>query len=392
MQRRKPFVWPDHDSSGSMQPEEDESDEDEDDDDDEAVEVENHEFSRTHALRALRSLRVSPPPLPPPRREASPPVQITVTGGGGRRGGRPIDDLARVPLNEHIDDLYTQFATKRYGAGGQPPVIRSEELDSSSLAFSRDEDDEDDEDVRPPPAHRNNRDELMAAMPPLPCDQRRLRRRQCFFCGYGDAAHDALNAREIAKIHNILNSQCGECDDEAIAQQVYEYYRGIWQPGMPRFTPEAVLEHIQYHTLAAKQFLARKIRTFEDISFGLEQLLFKGPPESRRHDKDTLTGLIQLNKQLVRLYTLKPESMNFNMGASSEDVARLGRPTNLVPTSQEQSERQARATKQQQRLDLKRARLDEYVAQQQQQTKKPRQEDAVAVTRDLEFSDEDYDL
>jgi len=390
MQRKKPFIWRDHDSSDGG---DDGSQAEEAEDDDGGEEIEERAFNRAHALRTLRSLEVRsdeepPPPTPPPSQ-----------GRRGRGGAAANDDVPRVPLREHIEAVRHSLSLNRYTVSDDssvddapvpPPPCDDDDDEGARRKRKRDTSDDEEEDVERPRRKRRKHEERPQSPPPAPLtiEERRRRRYHCFLCSYGDRYHDGIEAKHALKMHEMMNNY-GGCSNEVLAQHLalyYEYYVYRPESGLPRFTREEALEHIEQHTLAAEVFSGESIRQMLDIRLGLAQLIFK---QNGRHCKDALNGFIQVQKLLNRQYTLRPEQMIFNQGKSSDDVRKQGQYFNFMPIFKERADRNARVAREQERLNQKLARLIEQRETEDRSEKRKRKN--YSDSSDSPFCDE-YDV
>ena len=261
-----------------------------------------------------------------------------------RKGRAPfVDDEPRVPCHENYVKQYNTIVNQRY------PL---EETDDESAQEAGQE-----LAVRSP---QNLFDDLFAQMPAQQPQntarkQPRLeqadavydkrRRPECFLCSHGNPYHDNIEAKHVCKLNEIMGLY-GSVDNDELAWMLvlyYEKYVRRGNPALARLTFHVALEHIEQHTRDATIYQGESIKLLLEIRFGLANQIFKA---SGRHDKDTLTGFVQIQRLLNTQMTMKPENMMFNFGKTGEDSKHMGRYFKLMETFSQKKERQEREWRQ----------------------------------------------
>lgn len=151
----------------------------------------------------------------------------------------------------------------------------------------------------------------------------RRTRGECFLCAWGNLYHDGIEAKCVAKMNKIMDNY-GGCDNIELAQQLVLYYkRFVYKKdkGLPMFTVQIALEHIEHHILSAKIYAGESIRMWLQIRYVIANNLFD---ENGKHDRHDLNGLINVQKLLNTCYGLDPAKLLFNFGDSADDMKKIG--------------------------------------------------------------------
>jgi hypothetical protein len=267
-----------------------------------------------------------------------------------------VDDEPRVPCHEHFIAQYNTIANQRYPLELVADLADGDDEDDNDSSRDASEPGQQLATARdlfgdlftssPPPsgadARQTNRPRKQTRTPQMTTPYDKRTRPECFMCAYGNMYHDGIEAKHVCELNRIMD-QYGGCDNTELAQMLVLYYdRFVYRPhsGMSRFSVQVALEHIEQHTRDAVIYLGESVKLLLEIRFGLANIIFK---QSGRHDKDALSGFVQIQRLLNTQMTMKPENMIFNFGKSAEDTRRMGQRFNFMEVFKQKKERQERS-------------------------------------------------
>lgn len=139
--------------------------------------------------------------------------------------------------------------------------------------------------------------------------------KECFLCSWGNSAHDGIYSKQLEELKNIYIKYRAFSTEEDLANMLYLYFiENIWTPNsnMPLLTPLIALEHIKNigktHTLNATEHIIDSIRLWSRVRDNLQYSLYH---QDNKADKDQFNCLMNTQKILNSLYTMKPKNMSF---------------------------------------------------------------------------------
>lgn len=140
----------------------------------------------------------------------------------------------------------------------------------------------------------------------------------CFFCEYGNTAHDEIYAKDMQKLKEIYVNNRPYCKDEVLAKALCNFYNEkIYNKNnenMPILTEQMALEHIRNkggeHTLNAEEHIIASIKVWKRIFDCLQRVLFDH--ETGEIIKKHLDAIVNCQKVLNELYKLDVKKLNFN--------------------------------------------------------------------------------
>lgn len=175
----------------------------------------------------------------------------------------------------------------------------------------------------------------------------------CFLCAYGDRFHDGIHLAHINKLNDIIDQCYGITSNKELAEQLHMYFKkNVYQEGigMAMLEKDVALRHIEeFHSLSAKIYIGESIKKWSMIRNLLERSLFLD-------DCTPVTKNIivyeRVQKIISSFYTMPLPKMNFNLGATKEDLNKLGAFHHIMPEFTHKREKRIRTTNKRQNVEF----------------------------------------
>lgn len=155
----------------------------------------------------------------------------------------------------------------------------------------------------------------------------------CFLCRYGNRRYDANNKADMTKLLETLEEGIGHSDPVALAKTVHKQYmstifaNGRMTGGRPLiWRTSSVLEHILYHENDPRFVLwLHIINTRRMIECCANTAFARDPTSGAVVPTRNAEIMLKHESQLMKLYSMKPETLNFFAPSSHANLARANR-------------------------------------------------------------------
>ncbi len=154
----------------------------------------------------------------------------------------------------------------------------------------------------------------------------------CFLCAWGNKFHDGIRVPHIQAMYQMIDKFYGRMTNEDLANMVHMYYRRkVYRHGcgMQMLMPYVIVQHLEgNHSMAAVSFLIESVKDYKHIRAIAKDSIYQADGTI---DYKAFAMHEKAQSKLEKLYLMKIQNMNFNNGATTEDLNSKGAYANLMP-------------------------------------------------------------
>jgi hypothetical protein len=159
----------------------------------------------------------------------------------------------------------------------------------------------------------------------------------CMFTSQSKVTRDDANipATNVARLLRIFDELYTRMDNIALARIMHVYFKNeIYLPlrrrglNVPMWRTRQIHEHFFCHILDPRITIGEQIRDYIELRRALKTCTFTRSSNETKYDKDGVNLLRSVDAQLIRLYTMDTDKMNFANPDCFIDFAATGKRIN----------------------------------------------------------------